>query len=75
MLGIYIHPKSGKPVKQPRQHGDPRYINNEAAMIRGIWGLITTDFGCITMSQMEEARLAISPAFALVRVLSAPHAL
>mmetsp|Transcript_11531 Transcript_11531/g.17459 ORF Transcript_11531/g.17459 Transcript_11531/m.17459 type:complete len:176 (-) Transcript_11531:50-577(-) len=55
----YIHPKSGKPLKQPRSHGDPRYINNEAALIYGIWGLITKDFGCITVTQMEDARLAI----------------
>ena len=55
----YIHPKSGKPLKQPRRHGDPRYINNEAALIKGQWGLITLDFGVITMNQMEEARLGI----------------
>ena len=55
----YIHPKTGRPVKQPRRYGDPRYINNEAALIHGLWGLITADFGCITMNQMEEARLEI----------------
>ncbi|KNH05554.1 50S ribosomal protein L16 [Perkinsela sp. CCAP 1560/4] len=55
----YIHPKTGKPLRQPKSHGDPRYINNEAALIYGLWGLITTDFGCITVTQMEDARLAI----------------
>ena len=55
----YIHPTTGKPLKQPRSHGDPRYINNEAALIYGLWGLITKDFGNITMTQMEDARLAI----------------
>ena len=55
----YIHPNTGKPLKQPRSHGDPRYINNEAALVRGLWGLITKDFGNITVTQMEDARLAI----------------
>ncbi len=55
----YVHPKSGRPIRQYRKYGDPRYINNEAALIQGIWGLITTDFGMVTQTQMENARLAI----------------
>ena len=55
----YIHPKSGRPLKQRRTYGDPRYINNEAALIKGQWGLITSDFGMITQTQIENARLAI----------------
>lgn len=55
----YIHPKTGKPIRQVRNFADPRYINNEAALIQGQWGLITADFGLITMNQLENARLAI----------------
>lgn len=55
----YIHPKSSRPIRQFRKYGDPRYINNEVALIRGLFGLITTDFGMVTQSQMENARLAI----------------
>jgi ribosomal protein L16/L10AE len=55
----YVHPKNGKPLRQTRRFADPRYINNEAALIQGQWGLITADFGVITMAQMENARLAI----------------
>ncbi|AAZ12460.1 50S ribosomal protein L16, putative [Trypanosoma equiperdum] len=55
----YVHPKTGRPIRQFRRYGDPRYINNEAALIRGQWGLITADFGMVTQSQMENARLAI----------------
>jgi ribosomal protein L16/L10AE len=55
----YVHPKTGKPLRQTRRFADPRYINNEAALIQGQWGLITADFGLITMTQMENARLAI----------------
>ena len=54
-----MHPKNGKPMKQVMEYGDPRYINNEAALIQGQWGLITADFGVVTMAQMENARLAI----------------
>lgn len=55
----YLHPKNGRPLKQTRRFGDPRFINNEAAMIQGQWGLITSDFGMITSVQLENARLAI----------------
>lgn len=55
----YVHPKSGRPIRQFRKYGDPRFINNEAALIKGLWGLITADFGMVTQSQMENARLAI----------------
>ena len=55
----YIHPSSGRPLRQTRTHGDPRYINNEAALITGQWGLITADFGMVTTTQMENARLSI----------------
>lgn len=55
----YVHPKNGRPIKQARRYGDPRYVNNEAALIQGQWGLITADFGIITQTQMENARLAI----------------
>lgn len=55
----YIHPKTGKPLRQVRNFADPRYINNEAALIQGQWGLITADFGLITTNQLENARLAI----------------
>lgn len=55
----YVHPKSGRPIKQTRKYGDPRFINNEAALITGLWGLITADFGMVTQSQMENARLSI----------------
>eukprot|EP00758_Cryptobia_borreli_P001639 Tbor_TRINITY_DN2409_c0_g1::TRINITY_DN2409_c0_g1_i1::g.2577::m.2577/K02878/RP-L16, MRPL16, rplP; large subunit ribosomal protein L16 len=55
----YVHPSSGKPLKQRRLYGDPRYINNEVALIKGQWGLITTDFGMLTQTQLENARLAI----------------
>lgn len=55
----YVHPKSGRPIRQYRSYGDPRFINNEAALITGLWGLITTDFGMVTQSQIENARLAI----------------
>lgn len=55
----YVHPKTGRPIRQFRSYGDPRYINNEAALIKGLFGLITTDFGMVTQSQMENARLAI----------------
>jgi ribosomal protein L16/L10AE len=55
----YVHPKNGKPIRQFRRYGDPRYINNEAAIIKGQWGLITSDFGMVTATQMENARLAI----------------
>ena len=55
----YVHPRTGRPLKQPRSHGDPRYINNEACLINGQWGLITADFGVVTINQLEEARLAI----------------
>eukprot|EP00759_Apiculatamorpha_spiralis_P010764 PhF_6_TR17602/c0_g1_i1/m.26753/K02878/RP-L16, MRPL16, rplP; large subunit ribosomal protein L16 len=55
----YIHPATGKPLKQPRRIGDCRYINNEVPLINGQWGLITKDFGPVTMMQLEEARLLI----------------
>ena len=55
----YVHPKTGKPLRQTRRFADPRYINNEAALIQGQWGLITADFGVISMTQLENARLAI----------------
>ncbi|CCW67885.1 unnamed protein product [Phytomonas sp. Hart1] len=55
----YIHPKSGRPIRQFRKYGDPRYINNEVSLIHGLFGLITTDFGMVTHSQLENARLAI----------------
>ena len=55
----YVHPKTGKPMKQVMEYGDCRYINNEAALIKGQWGLITADFGVVTMAQVENARLAI----------------
>ena len=55
----YVHPKNGKPIKQVMEYGDSRYINNEAAMIKGQWGIITADFGVVTMAQMENARLGI----------------
>lgn len=55
----YVHPKSGRPIRQYRKYGDPRYINNEAALITGLYALITTDFGMVTQSQLENARLAI----------------
>ena len=50
---------TGRPLRQTRRFGDPRYINNEAALINGQWGLITSDFGMITVTQLENARLAI----------------
>lgn len=55
----YIHPKSSRPIRQFRRYGDPRYINNEVALIKGLFGLITVDFGMVTHTQMENARLAI----------------
>lgn len=55
----YVHPLSGKPIRQFRHYNDPRYINNEAALIKGQWGLITADFGMVTHTQLENARLAI----------------
>jgi ribosomal protein L16/L10AE len=55
----YVHPKTGRPIKQTRRYGDPRYINNEAALIEGQWGLITSDFGMISATQLENCRLAI----------------
>jgi ribosomal protein L16/L10AE len=55
----YVHPKNGRPIRQFRSYGDPRFINNEAALIKGLWGLITADFGMVTQSQMENARLTI----------------
>jgi ribosomal protein L16/L10AE len=55
----YVHPKTGRPIRQFRKYGDPRFINNEAALIKGLWGLITADFGMVTQSQIENARLAI----------------
>eukprot|EP00388_Colpodella_angusta_P008684 GDKJ01023607.1.p1 GENE.GDKJ01023607.1~~GDKJ01023607.1.p1 ORF type:complete len:165 (+),score=4.23 GDKJ01023607.1:18-512(+) len=55
----YVHPKSGRPIKQTRTYGDPRYINNEVALIKGQWGLITSDFGMVSQTQLENARLAI----------------
>lgn len=55
----YVHPQSGRPIRQFRKYGDPRYINNEAALIKGLWGLITVDFGMVTQTQIEDARLAI----------------
>ncbi|EPY30356.1 large subunit ribosomal protein L16 [Strigomonas culicis] len=55
----YVHPKSGRPIRQFRRYGDPRYINNEVARIEGLFGLITADFGMVTQSQLESARLAI----------------
>ena len=55
----YVHPKSGKPLKQFRKYGDPRFINNESALIEGQWGLVTGDFGMVTQTHMENARLAI----------------
>lgn len=55
----YVHPKTGKPLRQSRTYGDPRYINNEVALITGQWGLITADFGMITLPQLENARLAL----------------
>ena len=55
----YIHPKTGKPLRQTRKFADPRYINNEVALINGQWGLITADFGLVTMTHIENARLAI----------------
>lgn len=60
LLGYhYIHPKSSRPIRQFRKYGDPRYINNEVALIKGLFGLITTDFGMVTQAQLESARLAI----------------
>lgn len=55
----YIHPKTSRPIRQFRKYGDPRYINNEVALIKGLFGLITTDFGMVTQAQLENARLAI----------------
>lgn len=55
----YVHPKTGRPIRQFRKYGDPRFINNEVALIHGLYGLITTDFGMVTQSQLENARLAI----------------
>ena len=55
----YIHPNTGRPLRQTRRYADPRYINNEAALITGQWGLITADFGMVNTTQMENARLAI----------------
>lgn len=55
----YVHPKSSRPIRQYRKYGDPRYINNEVALIKGLYGLITVDFGMVTQSQLESARLAI----------------
>lgn len=55
----YIHPKTSRPIRQFRKYGDPRYLNNEVALIKGLFGLITTDFGMVTHTQMENARLAI----------------
>lgn len=60
LLGYhYIHPKTSRPIRQFRKYGDPRYINNEVALIKGLFGLITTDFGMVTQAQLESARLAI----------------
>ncbi len=55
----YLHPSTGRPLRQTRRFGDPRYINNEAALITGQWALITADFGMITTTQLESARLAM----------------
>ncbi|CAC9469497.1 conserved hypothetical protein [Leishmania major strain Friedlin] len=55
----YVHPKTGRPIRQYRKYGDPRFINNEVALIKGLFALITTDFGMVTQSQLENARLAI----------------
>ena len=55
----YVHPKTGKPLRQSRKFADPQYVNNEVALIEGQWGLITTDYGLVTMTHMENARLAI----------------
>ena len=55
----YVHPKTGKPLRQTRKFADPQYINNEAALIEGQWGLITSDYGLVTMTHMENARLAV----------------
>jgi ribosomal protein L16/L10AE len=55
----YVHPNTGRPLRQTRRFGDPRYINNEAALIKGQWALITADFGMITTTHLENARLAI----------------
>jgi ribosomal protein L16/L10AE len=55
----YVHPKSGRPIRQFRKYGDPSFINNEVALIQGQWGLITADFGMVTQTQIENARLAI----------------
>ncbi len=55
----YVQPMNGKPIKQARDYGDPSYINNEPAMIRGQWALITADFGVVHPSFLENARLAI----------------
>jgi ribosomal protein L16/L10AE len=55
----YVHPVTGRPLRQTRKFGDPRYINNEAALIKGCWALITADFGMITTTQIENARLAM----------------
>lgn len=48
----YIHPKTGRPIRQMRHYGDPRYINNEVTLITGLFGLITVDFGMVTQSQL-----------------------
>jgi ribosomal protein L16/L10AE len=55
----YVHPNSGRPLRQTRRFGDPRYINNEAALIQGQWAIITTDFGMVNATHLENARLAI----------------
>jgi ribosomal protein L16/L10AE len=55
----YLHPKNARPIKQDLRHLDPAYINNEVALVKGQWGLITQDFGVITQTQLENARLAI----------------
>ena len=55
----YIHQHTGRPLRQTRRFGDPRYINNEAALIKGQWALLTADFGMMTVTHLENARLAI----------------
>jgi ribosomal protein L16/L10AE len=55
----YVHPVTGRPLRQTRRFNDPRYINNEAALIKGQWGLITKDFGVVAPARLEEARIVI----------------
>ena len=55
----YVHPMNGRPVRFDDDYKNPAYINNEVALIKGQWGLITSDFGIVSQSQLENARLAI----------------